>query len=54
MPLDIITPEVLAALQKLTAEERNLLGLPDPNDPRISGLARLTPEERAAMGLNRR
>jgi hypothetical protein len=49
-----ITPEVLAALQKLTSEERNLLGLPDPNDPRVSGLARLTPEERAALGLNRR
>lgn len=48
-----LTPEVLAAIEKLTPDERIALGLPDPNDPRLTGIAKLSVDERRALGLAR-
>lgn len=48
-----LEPEAIAALSKLSADERRRLGLPDPADPFITGLAKLTAEEREALGLGR-
>lgn len=50
-PARLALPSAQAALAKLTDEDRLALGLPPADDPRVSGLSKLSPAERQALGL---
>jgi hypothetical protein len=50
-PVDLSTPAAQAALDKIPASDRMLLGLPVGPGPRDAALAKLSPDERKALGL---
>lgn len=50
-PVDLSTPAAQAALDKIPAPDRVLLGLPVGPGPREAALAKLSPDERKSLGL---